>query len=59
MFTSKYEVRISDINYGGHLGNERALVVFQQTRIGWLKALGLSELNIGEKQGLNPEEGQR
>ncbi len=52
MFTSKYEVRISDINYGGHMGNERALVVFQQTRIGWLKALGLSELNIGENKGL-------
>lgn len=52
MFTGKYEVRISDINYGGHMGNERALLVFQHARIGWLKTLGLSELNIGENKGL-------
>jgi acyl-CoA thioester hydrolase len=52
MFTTKYEVRISDINYGGHMGNERALVVFQQARINWLKTLNLSELNIGENKGL-------
>lgn len=52
MFTSRYQVRISDINYGGHMGNERALVAFQQARIEWLNTLGLSELNIGENKGL-------
>jgi acyl-CoA thioester hydrolase len=52
MYISKYNVRISDINYGGHMGNERALVAFQQARIEWLETLGLSELNIGEGRGL-------
>jgi acyl-CoA thioester hydrolase len=52
MYISKYKVRISDINYGGHMGNERALVAFQQARIEWLETLGLSELNIGEDRGL-------
>ncbi len=52
MFISKYQVRISDINYGGHMGNERALLAFQQARIEWLKTLGLSEMNIGEGRGL-------
>ncbi|WP_319370733.1 thioesterase family protein [uncultured Ilyobacter sp.] len=52
MFISKYQVRISDINYGGHMGNERSLVAFQQARIEWLETLGLSELNIGENRGL-------
>jgi acyl-CoA thioester hydrolase len=52
MYISKYNVRISDINYGGHMGNERALVAFQQARIEWLETLGLSELNIGEDRGL-------
>ncbi|WP_320046524.1 thioesterase family protein [uncultured Ilyobacter sp.] len=52
MFISKYQVRISDINYGGHMGNERALVAFQQARIEWLETLGLSELSIGEERGL-------
>jgi acyl-CoA thioester hydrolase len=52
MFISKYKVRISDINYGGHMGNERALVAFQQARIEWLETLGLSEISIGEDKGL-------
>jgi len=52
MFISKYQVRISDINYGGHMGNERALVAFQQARIEWLKTIGLSEISIGEDKGL-------
>ena len=33
MFSVNYKVTISDINYGGHMGNERALLLFQQVRI--------------------------
>lgn len=52
MFQTNYKVRVDDINYGGHMGNERALVIFQQTRIEWLNLLGLEEKNIGEGKGI-------
>ena len=48
----KYEVRVSDINYGGHMGNDRALAVFHDARINFLKHFGYSELNIGENVGV-------
>ena len=47
MFIEKYKVTVGDINYGGHMGNERALVAFHQGRIAWLNSMGYSELNIG------------
>ena len=40
MFSVNYKVTISDINYGGHMGNERALLLFQQSRIELFKSLG-------------------
>jgi acyl-CoA thioester hydrolase len=51
-FETKYVLRIDDINYGGHMGNERALVLFQDGRIKFLKALGWTEKQIGEGRGL-------
>ncbi|MFK4785515.1 acyl-CoA thioesterase [Fusobacterium sp. MFO224] len=51
MFSTNYKVRIDDINYGGHMGNERALVIFQQTRMDWLNSLGFDEINIGDGKG--------
>jgi len=52
MFIEKYKVTVGDINYGGHMGNERALVAFHQGRIAWLNSMGYSELNIGEEIGI-------
>lgn len=51
-FNSKYQVTIGDINYGGHLGNDRALVIFQDARILFLNSLGFSEMDIGEGLGI-------
>ena len=51
MFSIDYKVTISDINYGGHMGNERALLLFQQARIDLFKKLGLEEMNIGDGIG--------
>lgn len=51
-FTASYTVTIGDINYGRHLGNDRALVIFQEARIRYLESFGLSEGNIGEGKGL-------
>lgn len=51
-FTSAYRVTIGDINYGGHLGNDKALIIFQDARLHFLKALELSEIDIGEGCGI-------
>lgn len=47
-FTIPYQVRVADVNYGGHVSNAAVLSFFQDARIAWLKALGdFSELDIG------------
>lgn len=51
-FTTEYGVGIGDINYGGHMGNDRALVVFQDARIKLLRSLGSSEKDIGGNSGI-------
>lgn len=51
MFSIKYKVTISDINYGGHMGNERPLLLFQQARIDFYKSLGCTELDLGDEIG--------
>ncbi|MBN1651149.1 MAG: acyl-CoA thioesterase [Bacteroidales bacterium] len=51
-FIAKYTVGIGDINYGGHLGNDKALIIFHDARIQFLNHFGLSELNIGEEKGI-------
>jgi acyl-CoA thioester hydrolase len=58
-FTLPYQVRIADINYGGHLSNAAVLNLFQEARIGYLQALGpFSELDLGEGCGLILTEAQ-
>lgn len=52
MFSYKYKIQPEDINYGGHVGNERALLFFQFSRMAFLEAIGLSELNIGDGIGI-------
>ncbi len=45
-FTTTVNVRIADINYGGHLGNDAVLSLVQEARLRWLKQHGFTELNI-------------
>lgn len=52
MFSIDYKVIVSDINYGGHMGNERALIIFQQARMEFLNSLRYDEVNIGEDKGI-------
>ena len=47
MFTTELNVRISDINYGNHLGNDVVLALAHEARIQCLKQSGLSELDAG------------
>lgn len=50
--SAEYTVGVGDINYGGHMGNDRALLVFHNARINFLKHLGLTELSIGDGLGI-------
>jgi acyl-CoA thioesterase FadM len=44
---ARIEIRVGDINYGGHMGNDKALAVFHDARIKFLESLGFKERNIG------------
>ena len=47
VYAGLYKVGVSDINYGGHMGNDRALVVFHDARLFYLEERGFSESDIG------------
>ena len=52
-FTLPYQVRIADVNYGGHVANSAVLDFFQEARIAYLDNLGgFSELDIGGGCGI-------
>ncbi|MEZ5031316.1 MAG: thioesterase family protein [Saprospiraceae bacterium] len=44
-YQTEIRVRITDLNYGNHLGNDRLLAYLQEARVQWLADLGLSELD--------------
>lgn len=46
-FCGSYKVRVGDINYGGHMGNDKALLLFHDARIHFLEERGFSEADIG------------
>ena len=45
LFTATIPVRIGDINYGGHVGNDAVLSVVHEARMQMLAAYGYSEMN--------------
>nr|WP_220483010.1 thioesterase family protein [Rufibacter quisquiliarum] len=40
-------IRITDLNYGGHLGNDALLSLLHEARVRFLKEHGYSELDFG------------
>jgi len=55
-FIFPYQVRVSDINYGGHVANSAVLNIFQDARIAYLANLGpFSELDLGGCGIIMPE----
>jgi acyl-CoA thioester hydrolase len=45
-FTTSFPVRITDLNYGAHAGNDTVLSFAHEARVRYLKSLGYSELNL-------------
>ena len=46
-FQTTIPIRITDLNYGGHVGNDRILSLIHEARVDYLQSLGFSELNMG------------
>lgn len=49
IFSTQITVRITDLNYGNHLGNEQVLCYAQQARVDFLTSLGYGELTLAGK----------
>jgi acyl-CoA thioester hydrolase len=46
-YSMELAVRITDLNYGGHLGNDRLLSLVHEARTGFLESFGFSEMDCG------------
>lgn len=46
VFTTKIPVRISDVNYGGHVGNDSILSIIHEIRVQYFESLGYTELKF-------------
>jgi acyl-CoA thioester hydrolase len=47
-FKTSIPVRITDLNYGNHVGNDSVLSIIHEARVQFLKHYGYSELKIEE-----------
>ena len=45
-YSTQIKLRISDINYGGHLAHDSILSITHEARVRFLKSLGYTEENI-------------
>ena len=45
-FTTTIPVRITDLNYGNHVGNDTILSMIHEARVQFLQHLGYGELNL-------------
>lgn len=46
-FATEITVRITDLNYGGHLGNDSLLSLLHEARVAFLADFGFTELDCG------------
>jgi len=46
-FSTELTVRIGDVNYGQHMGNESVLLFAQEARLRFLRQHGMSEMDAG------------
>jgi len=43
LFETELTVRVSDLNYGGHVGNDRILLLMQEARVIFYRSLGFKD----------------
>jgi acyl-CoA thioester hydrolase len=48
IFTTNIPIRITDINYGNHVGNDALVSIVHEARMQWLTSQNYTELNIGD-----------
>ena len=46
-FSTDIKIRVTDLNYGGHMGNDALLSMIHEARMQFLQHYGYSELNLG------------
>jgi acyl-CoA thioesterase FadM len=46
-FTTQLDVRVTEINYGNHVGNDRMVSLLHEARLRFLRSMGFGEFNIG------------
>ena len=46
-FQTTITIRITDVNYGGHVGNDTVLTLLHEARMQFLKHHGFSEMDFG------------
>ncbi len=45
--TIRIPIRITDVNYGNHVGNDSIVSIIHEARVAWLAQNKMSEMNIG------------
>ena len=45
-FKTEIPIRITDINYGGHFGNDSLLSIIHEARVRFFNSLGFAELDV-------------
>lgn len=46
-FSTELDVRVTEINYGNHVGNDRMVSLIHEARLRFLRKMGFGEFNIG------------
>ncbi len=46
-FETEIPVRITDLNYGNHLANDKLLSIIHEARVQFLQSFGFSEMDLG------------
>lgn len=52
LFSTEIPVRITDLNYGRHVGNDSMLSLLQEARVQWLRGMGYPSELLVEPVGL-------
>lgn len=47
-FSCEIQVRVGDLNYGGHVGNSEMVGILHDARVALFRAMGLSEGDLGD-----------